>query len=87
MVKWLWEEARVQEIVGSNPNTGWTFFTLICCLNCLVNLKRLKINEKEAGDCPLKTFERRRTPFHFSDPTHPPKITPHVHHQRLFPHD
>ena len=24
------------------------FFTLICCKNCIVCLKRLKINEKEA---------------------------------------
>ena len=28
---------------------GWYFFTLICCKNCIVCLKRLKINEKEAG--------------------------------------
>ena len=27
------------------PYTGWTFFTLISCIVCL---KRLKINEKEA---------------------------------------
>ena len=25
------------------------FFTLICCKNCIVCLKRQKINEKEAG--------------------------------------
>ena len=25
--------------------TGWTFFTLICCKNCIVCLKRLKIKE------------------------------------------
>ena len=25
------------------------FFTLICCKNCIACLKRLKINEKEAG--------------------------------------
>ena len=32
------------------PDTGWTwhFFTLICCKNCIVCLKRPKINEKEA---------------------------------------
>ena len=31
-------------------DTGWTwhFFTLICCKNCIVCLKRPKINEKEA---------------------------------------
>ena len=33
------------------PYTGWTlhFFTLTCCKNCIACLKRLKINEKEAG--------------------------------------
>ena len=39
------------------PNTGWTFghfFTLICCKNCIVCLKRPKINEKEAGVGPFK---------------------------------
>jgi len=32
-------------------HTGWTwhFFTLICCKNCIVCLKRPKMNEKEAG--------------------------------------
>ena len=28
--------------------TIWTFFTLICCENCIVCLKRPKINKKEA---------------------------------------
>ena len=34
------------------------FFTYICCKNCIVCLKRLKINEKEAGVGPFfkKTF-------------------------------
>ena len=38
------------------PDTGWTwyFFTLICCKNCNVCLKRCKINEKEAGVSPFK---------------------------------
>ena len=30
------------------------FSTLICCNNCIVYLKRPKINEKEAGVDPLK---------------------------------
>ena len=30
------------------------FFTLICCKNCIVYLKRPKINEKEAGAGPFK---------------------------------
>ena len=29
------------------------FFTLICCKNCTVCLKRLKVNEKEAGVGPF----------------------------------
>ena len=29
------------------PDTVWTFFTLICCKNCNVCLKRPKINEKK----------------------------------------
>ena len=35
-------------------NAGWTFFTLICCKNCIVCLKRPKINEKEAGVGPFQ---------------------------------
>ena len=42
------------EVVGLNPCAiSWmdmTFFTLICCKNCVVCLKRPKIKEKEAGD-------------------------------------
>ena len=30
------------------PDTGWTLFTLYCCKNCNVCLKRQKINQKEA---------------------------------------
>ena len=30
------------------------FFTLICCKNCIVCLKGLKINEREAGVGPFK---------------------------------
>ena len=40
---WVWIPA---------PYTGWTFgnfFTLICCKNCIVCLKRPKTNKKEAG--------------------------------------
>ena len=35
------------------PYTGWTFFTLICCKNYIVCLKRPKINVKEAGVGPI----------------------------------
>ena len=44
--------------MGSNPSAVqwmdiWTFFTLICCKNCIVGLKRPQINEKEAGVGPF----------------------------------
>ena len=35
------------------------FFTLICCKNCIVYLKRPKINEKEAGVGPI--FKKKRS--------------------------
>ena len=36
---------------------GHDIFTLISCKNCIVRLKRLKINEKEAGIGPF--FEKK----------------------------
>ena len=45
----------------SAPYTRWSFrhfLTLICCKNCIVCLKRPKINEKEAGVGPLKKEKR-----------------------------
>ena len=50
--KWpFWETTNVQEVVGSNPGTVYwmdmAFFTMICCENCIVCLKRPKINDKE----------------------------------------
>ena len=36
------------------PYTGWSIFTFISCKNCIVCLKILKINEKEAGVGPFK---------------------------------
>ena len=44
------------------------FFTLICCKNCIVCLKRPKMNEKEAGVGPfkkhiLKLCTSQLTPF------------------------
>ena len=57
LVQWLWEKTHVLKVVGSNPGAIYwmdmTFFTLICCKNCIACLKRPKINEKEAGDGPL----------------------------------
>ena len=41
--------------------TGWTFFALICCKNCIVCLKRPKINEKEAGVGPFKKNKPKGT--------------------------
>ena len=40
---------------------GNDFFTLICCKNCIVGLKRPKINEKEAGIGPF--FKKRKIKF------------------------
>ena len=44
--------------VGSNPGAVYwmdvTFFTLMCCKNCTVCLKRPKINKKEARVGPFK---------------------------------
>ena len=37
----------------SAPNTWWTFFLLMCCKNCVVCLKRPKINKNEAGVGPF----------------------------------
>ena len=31
------------------PDTGWTFFTYICCKNCTVCLKRSKMNKQRPG--------------------------------------
>ena len=41
------------------PYIGWNwhFFTLICCKNCIVCLKRPKINVKEAGVGPFKKIK------------------------------
>ena len=39
---------RLRVLIAA-PYTGWTFFTLICCKNCIVCLRKLKLNEKEAG--------------------------------------
>ena len=34
----------------------WTFLAMNCCKNCIVCLKRSKINEREAGVSPFLTF-------------------------------
>jgi len=39
------------------PYTGWIFFALIYCKNCIVCLKRPKNNEKEAGVGPFKKIK------------------------------
>ena len=48
------------------PYTGWTFFTFICCKNCL---KRPKINEKEAGLAHFLKKVALKSKFHFSSET------------------
>ena len=52
---WLREETRVQEVVGQNPSIRyrWIFFTLICCKNCILCLKKAEIEQKEDGDGPF----------------------------------
>ena len=41
------------------------FFIMICCINGIVSLKRLKINEKEAGVGPFKKEEATRAKTRF----------------------
>ena len=51
---------HVPEVMGSNPGAVYwmdmTFFIFICCKNCIVSLKRPKINEKEARIGPFSIF-------------------------------
>ena len=55
-------EDYVPMVMVLNPGAIYwmdmTFFTLICCKKCIVCLKRLKINKKEAGIGP---FFKKRT--------------------------
>ena len=39
------------------PDFEYTFFTKFICKNCIVGLKRLKINEKEASDGARKNIQ------------------------------
>ena len=49
---------HVQEVVGSNPGTIYwmemTFFSLICCINCIVLFEKTENKQKEAGVGPFK---------------------------------
>ena len=62
------------KVVGSNPSgiywMDMTFFTLTCCKKCIVCLKRLKINEKEARVGPFlkKTIRNRFVLFNTEKP-------------------
>ena len=51
LVQWLWETIRIQEIVGSNPGTGyWMYiFTLICCKFVFL-FEQTENKQKEAGN-------------------------------------
>ena len=42
------------------PDTGWTFFTVICCKNCIAGLERQKENEKEDGDGPFEKWKDQK---------------------------
>ena len=48
LVYWLWEETYVQEVMGSNPSTGYRMdiFTLNCCKKCNFCLKKTKNKQK-----------------------------------------
>ena len=56
LVSWLWEEAHVLKIMGSNPSILHGHFSHYFAVK--LYWWRPKINEKEAGDGPLKTFTR-----------------------------
>ena len=43
------------------PDTGWTFLALICYK--IVFFEKTEIDEKEAGDCPLKTKKTSKNSF------------------------
>ena len=53
LVQWLWETTQVREVVGSNPGTVYwkdmKNFHIDLLLNCIVCLKRPKINKKRSG--------------------------------------
>ena len=63
LVKWLWEMFDRSWVWIPGPYTRWTwqFFTLICCKICIVCLKRLKINQKEAEVGPFKKLCPKRS--------------------------
>ena len=55
--QWLWEETQVQEVVSSNPYTGYlkdhSSHLLAKIDQFYWCLKISKMNEKEAGDDPF----------------------------------
>ena len=55
LVYWLWEDTHVPKVVGSNPGTVYwmDIFHIYLLWNCVVCLKRPKINQKEAGVGPF----------------------------------
>ena len=42
LVLWLWVKTRVHEVECSDPSTGLAIFTLYCCKNWNVCLKKTK---------------------------------------------
>ena len=65
LVKSLFETTHVPEVVCSNPGTIYwmdlTFFTCICCKNCIVLFEKTENKQIEAGlahlkNCNIKTF-------------------------------
>ena len=55
----MFERSWVQILA---PHTGWTFFTLICCKNCIVYLKIPKYIKNRPG---LAHFLKNITVYHF----------------------
>ena len=57
---------HVQEVVGSNPGTIYwmemTFFSLICCINCIVLFEKTENKQKEAGVGPFKKVTLQSLP-------------------------
>ena len=60
LVYWQREETPVKRLWVwiPAPDPAWAFFIIICCKTCIVYLKWPKINEKDAGDGPLKMYFR-----------------------------
>ena len=57
LVYWLLEETHNQKVVSLNLGTGYwmNIFTLICCKNCNVGLKKTNNKRKKGQEWPVFT--------------------------------